>query len=111
MKARIIKKLSNKIKLILTKEYAESWVDIQVMEEAWEQQSRVSNCAMIGGGLDEWGEGTDFYNVLHDFKYNFLEWQCLWGVHGEESEWEDMPKGAPYRLTGQKLIKLAKQIK
>tara|TARA_R110000851_G_scaffold270243_1_gene422897 strand:+ start:733 stop:1077 length:345 start_codon:yes stop_codon:yes gene_type:complete len=109
MKARIIKKLSNKIKLILTKEYKDAWIDNEIMEQSYDQGSRVSNCQNIGGGLDEWGEGTYHYTVIYDFKHNFLQWQGFWGFYGEESRWEDSPKGAPYRLTGQKLIKLAKQ--
>ena len=110
MKARIIKKLSKKLSLILPKEYKASWVDNSVMEESWEQGSMVSNCTMIGGGLDYWGEGTDHYTVLYDFRWHFLQWQGLWGVYGEYEEFEDMPKPAPYRLTGQKLIELARLI-
>ena len=111
MKARIIKKLSKKIKSILPKEYERVWVNDEVMEESWSQGSKVSHCHMIGGECDEWGEGTDYYSVLHDFKYNFLEWQGLWGFYDETSRWEDMPKPAPYRLTGKKLIELTKRVK
>ncbi len=114
MKARIIKKLSKKLVAILPKIYGDvhcsPWVDNEIMDEAWEQGSRVSGCFRIGGHLDEWGEGTDDYTVFHDFKNNLLGWQGLWGFYDEDSEWEDMPKGAPYRLTGQKLIMLAKQL-
>ena len=110
MKARIIKKLSKKLKVMLPKEYFKSWVNTDVMEQSWEQGSKISHCFNIGGELDEWGEGTDHYTVIHDFKYNFLEWQGLWGFYDEASRWEDMPKGAPYRLTGQKLISLARVI-
>ena len=111
MKARIIKKLSKKLKSILPKEYCGAWVDNEIMEQSYDQGSRVSNCCNIGGGLDEWGEGTDHYTVLYDFKHNFLQWQGLWGFYDETSRWEGMPKPAPYKLTGQKLIELAMTIK
>lgn len=108
MKARIIKKLSKKLASMLPKEYSKAWIDIEVMEESWEQGSMVSNCTMIGGGLDYCGEGTDHYTVLYDFRYHFIQWQGFWGVYGEHEEFQDMPKPAPYRLTGEKLINLAR---
>ena len=111
MKARIIKKLSKKLAALLLKEYDRAWVNADVMEQSWEQGSRVSGCFNIGGECDYWGEGTDHYTVLYDFKHNFLQWQGLWGVYGEGERFEDMPKPAPYRLTGQKLIMLARLIK
>lgn len=111
MKARIIKKLSKKLRLMLPKEYKDSWVEREVIEESWEQGSMVSNCQMVGGGLDYWGEGEDHYTVLYDFKYHLLEWQGLWGFYDDENDdYYGMPKGAPYRLTGQKLIMLARLV-
>ena len=96
---------------MLPKEYKDSWVEREVIEESWEQGSMVSNCPMVGGGLDYWGEGEDHYTVLYDFKYHLLEWQGLWGFYdAENDDYYGMPKGAPYRLTGQKLIMLARLV-
>tara|TARA_Y100000310_G_scaffold283934_1_gene306272 strand:+ start:412 stop:768 length:357 start_codon:yes stop_codon:yes gene_type:complete len=110
MKARIIKKLSKKISELLPDEYKDKWIDKhdKFLCESYDQGSRVKNCFYIGGELDLWGEGTDSYTVLEDFKDNFSTYQGYWGFYGEGHKFEGMPKHAPYRLTGQKLIALAK---
>ena len=110
MKARIIKKLSKKISELLPKEYEDKWLDTndRLLCESYEQGSRVKNCWYIGGELDYWGEGTDDYTIIEDFKRNFITWQGYWGFYESGHKFEGMPKHAHYRLTGQKLIALAK---
>ncbi len=108
MKARVIKKLSKRVKEILPKEFACSWVDVEVMEEAWEQGSRVSHCVMVGGELDYWGEGTDYFSAISAFA-DTLVWRLDLPQHPEGHEFEGLPDAAKMkRLTGQYMVAVAK---
>ncbi len=110
MKARIIKKLSKKVKEILPKDFKESWVDVEVMEEAWEQGSKVSHCVMVGGELDYWGEGTDYFSAISVFADSLI-WRLDLPQHPAEHEFEGLPDCSKMkRLTGQYMITAAKDL-
>lgn len=112
MKARIIKKLSKKLSDILPKKIADSWVDKhEVMEIAYEQGTRVSNCLMMGGELDYWGEGTDAYTV-HEWFVDRIVWMLDLPLYPEGHDFENYPDHSSLkRLTGQYLLELARTIK
>ncbi len=110
MKARIIKKLSKKIKNILPKEFECSWVDNEIMDDSYDQGSRVSRCLMVGGELDYWGEGTEYYSVISAFA-DSLVWLLDLPKHPVGHEFEGLPNTTKIkRLTGQYMISVAKNI-
>ncbi len=111
MKARIVKKLSKRIKELLPKQYEESWVDEEIMCEAWVDKNTINNSLRIGGELDYWGEGTDDYSILEHFKSFIYDWG-FWGLYPEGHRFENLPLGDPKRrkLTGKYIIELAKQM-
>jgi hypothetical protein len=130
MKPRIEKKLSKKLHAILGNKLGKVWIDDEKewhephwrcrvdhrppltgkeKRQNWETKVRVSHIPSIGGGLDYWGEGEDWYSVL----YSAREW-LLWQV-GEQvmrtdengDEWPDWPR-LKARMTGAWVIKHAR---
>ncbi len=111
MKARIIKKLSKKLKRQLPEMFKDSWVDKEVMDDSYDQGSRVSHCLMIGGELDYWGEGTEYCNCLLHFKDSVV-WILELPVYPEGHEFEDHPNTDKLkRFTGKYLLELARTVK
>jgi hypothetical protein len=111
MKARIVKKLSKRIKELLPKDYEGSWINEEIMCEAWVDKNTINHCLMIGGELDCWGEGTDDYTILEHFKTYHYDWG-IWGLYPEGHKWEGLPLGDPKkrRVTGKFIIEVAKII-
>jgi hypothetical protein len=111
MKARIEKKLCKKIVEILPDNfYSHSWADNEVSELAENQNTRVSGVLYIGGGVDYWGEGEDEYTVLYDFAMHFNWHPPIYNPYPDGHKWEGLPMGTKKRLTGQYLIKCAREI-
>jgi len=96
MKERIIKKLSKRIIEILPGDYQDAWV---CCDRGW----------CIGGELDYWGEGTDDYTVLEDFKWNAsYEWSGIFGFYPAWHQLAGYPIHDHKRKTGQRLIEVAR---
>ena len=107
MKARIEKKLSNRLVQLHPALYRRAWIDKgEPSELAYEQRTRVSNVRSVGGGTDYWGDGQDAYTVWADWKMN-------WCWHGPFEEYPHDHKSAHYpntegfRPTTRNLLKLA----
>lgn len=134
MKPRIEKKLSKKLAKILKNVRGftpnDVWVDNEYSSDAFDihwkhnnpncltskqkrqnwQRTRVSvnNMPSIGGGLDYWGEGTDWISVFECAK-EMLRWKMF---TIEPYDFESDKGGWPIvnvRLTGEKVINLAKR--
>lgn len=134
MKPRIEKKLSKKLAQILKNIRGftpnEVWINSDFSSEAFpihwnyhnpsrltSKQKRqnwqcmrvsVDNMPSVGGELDYWGEGTDFYSVFES-ACEFLRWSMF---PCEPYDMENGKGGWPIvnvRLTGKKVIDLAKR--
>ena len=106
--ARILKKMSKRLKQVAPKLFKDSWVDSDICEQSWKEGNRIRNIESIGGGLDEWGEGTD-YQTLFDFMKTEFIWLGDFDSYPEGHEWEGLPKlPSGYKLTTIKMIQIAK---
>ena len=108
-KPRIIKKLSKRLAEILPKRYCDHWVDDDVMEGAYDNNTRVKGCLMIGGGVDYWGEGQDAFTICTDFSDRY-EWMGMFGFYPDGHQFEYWPVIDPKKRTGKRLIDIAKLI-
>lgn len=98
---RIEKKLSQRLVEILPEWYRDAWKceETQVM--------------CTGGGTDYWGEGMDAYTVYENFigaDGGGYEWSGIWGFYPEGHELEHYPLHDKKRLTGKRIIEIAKMI-
>lgn len=107
MKARIIKKLSKKLVESSPKLFNGAWVDKEIMEEAWNQGSRVSHVFSMGGGWDEWGEHVDEETVLSYFKGCWF-WLGNFPMYEDGHEFQGYPNTGKFKPTGKNLLKLAR---
>lgn len=108
MKARIVKKLSKKLAEASPKTFPDTWVCEDIIEEAWEQGSRVSHCLHVGGGVDYWGEGQDAYTVLECMKLNW-EWIGKFKSYPKGHEFEGYPDTRGFKPTSRNLLRLARE--
>ncbi|WP_287029986.1 hypothetical protein [Pseudomonas sp. UBA6310] len=106
MKARIEKKLSNRLTQIAPSQFPRSWVDKVVSELAWKQRTRVSQIRSVGGGTDYWGEGMDAYTVWADWRMNWY-WHGPFKSYPEGHEYEGCPDTGTFRPTTRNLLRLA----
>ncbi len=138
MKPRIEKKLSKKLAQILKSVRGftpkEVWIDDEYASEAfaihWEHNNpngltskqkrqnwqrtrvRVDNMPSIGGGLDYWGEGTDWRSVFYEAQ-NMLLWEMFTPTPiAPEDDPDDIGCGFNWPnsngpLTGKRVIELA----
>jgi len=131
---RIIKKLSKRIVEILPKTYKHAWVDGEhdYWQPHWKNdqsdgkltkkqirenrvsRSRVNHVFSVGGELDYWGEGQDYYSVYRDFAANH-DWFGVFGfrdiyLDSDNSVLGGYPNRDSKRMTGNRLIQIAKAI-
>lgn len=108
MKARLIKKLSKKLVESAPKIFHDAWVCDDVLEEAWNQGSRVSHVWHVGGGLNYWGEGEDACTALEFFK---MDWYYFgdFPIHDKEHEFYGYPDTGNFKPTSRNLLKLARE--
>lgn len=130
MKPRIEKKLSKRLAIILKnvrgytpkdvwidndyelwpKYYAEKSKPLTSRQKRknYQQRVRVNNMPSVGGGVDYWGEGEDYYSVFASVK-DALPWVSF---ECEPYDPETDCGGYPIvtvRFTGKNVIALAKQ--
>lgn len=127
MKPRIEKKLSKRLLQIAPSLFKGSWVD-----SAWEHwpkhyasdnggkltprqirenmQLRVSvnHVPSVGGGVDYWGEGNDWWTCWKWFCMNW-EWHGQFRPYPEGHRFEGYPNTEGFRPTTRNLLKLAAQ--
>lgn len=113
MKARIEKKLSKRLVEIAPTIFEHAWLDKDEPSKlACEQRSCVSHVWSIGGEVDYWGEGTDWY-TLWDSWTGCRDYSWWWHggfpafPHGHE--FEGWPDTTGFKPTTQNLLKLAAQ--
>lgn len=108
MKARIIKKLSKKLVEASSKIFKDAWVCDEIIEEAWNQGSRVSHVWHVGGGVDYWGEGEDAYTAL---EYMQMNWYYFGNFpqYKHDHEYYGYPDTGNFKPTSRNLLKLAKE--
>jgi hypothetical protein len=98
MNQRIVKKLSKKLASIVGDRFGEVWIDHEV--EPWpihwahaqdkpltkkqvrqnieSESSRINHIVSIGGELDYWGEGTDYFTLFEYMSDMFCESQLCY---------------------------------
>ena len=105
MKARIEKKLSKRAAIIAPTLIGGVWIDDDISELSWKQKTRVSHIHSVGGGLDYWGEGTDYYTV---WTYIQMNWDWLGNFpqypEGHKHAW--FPDTGGFKPTPRNLLKL-----
>lgn len=110
MKARIIKKLSKKLVEAAPVFYADAWIDCEVIEQAYNQGSRISHVWSMGGGVDCWGEGEDTQTALQYIQSCWF-WLGDFLDHPEDHEFYGCPDTGSFKPTGKNLLKIAREIK
>lgn len=111
MKARIEKKLSKRLVEIAPSLFRGAWVDLEEPSElAWKQGSQVSHVWSIGGGVDYWGEGTDWYTLWAAWadggRFSWC-WAGDFPAHPAGHEHEGYPDTTGFKPTTQNLLRLA----
>ncbi|CAI8736837.1 DUF995 domain-containing protein [Pseudomonas sp. IT-P44] len=106
MKARIEKKLSQRLVQLHPALYGKAWRDDELSELACDQRSSVRHCLSVGGGTDYWGEGMDAYTVWADWKMNW-SWHGPFEAHPDGHQSEGYPDTGTFRPTTRNLLKLA----
>lgn len=106
MKARIEKKLSQRLVQLHPALYGKAWRDDELSELAYDQRSSVRHCLSVGGGTDYWGEGMDAYTVWADWKMNW-SWHGPFEAHPDGHQSEGYPNTGTFRPTTRNLLKLA----
>lgn len=109
MKARIEKKLSKRLLEIVPSLFRGAWIDSEEPSElAWKQGSRVSHVWSIGGEVDYWGEGSDWYSL-----WSVWASSDCWCWHGGFPAYPaghkhgGYPDTTGFKPTTQNLLKLA----
>lgn len=108
MKARIIKKLSKKLVKYAPNIFKDAWVCDEVIEESWNQGSRVSHIPHVGGGVDYWGEGQDAYTALEFMQDNWYFFGDF-PSHDKDHEFYGYPDTGNFKPTSRNLLKLARK--
>ncbi len=87
-----------------------AWIDTDICELSFEQNSRVSHILIMGGDIDEWGEGSDYYTAFDWFKQQW-EWYGDFTPYGCGHEFEGYPDTGKFKPTSRNLLKLARGVK
>jgi hypothetical protein len=107
MKARIEKKLSNRLVQLHPSLYRRAWIDKDEPSElAYEQRTRVSHIWSVGGGTDYWGESQAAYTLWADWKMNW-PWHGPFDEYQAGHKFEFFPNTEGFKPTTKNLLKLA----
>lgn len=125
MKPRIEKKLSKRLVEIAPSLFADAWIDKEW--ELWQkhyrhdnggmltprqirdnlqQRVRVNNVPSIGGGVDYWGEGNDWWTCWAWFRMNW-EWHGPFSSYPEGHRFAGYPNTEGFKPTTRNLLRLA----
>jgi hypothetical protein len=105
MKARIEKKLSERLIQLAPKMFKNAWIDkYETSELAQKQGTRVSNIYSVGGGVDYWGEGQDAYTAWEWLTLNW-EWIGDFPSYPEGHKLEGYPDTSGFRPTTRNLLR------
>lgn len=106
MKARIEKKLSKRLVQLAPTRFKDSWIDPEVTERAENQGSRVSHCPVVGGGVDYFGEGMDWYTVWDSWQEG-CPWVGDFPYFPQGHEFAGMPDTRGFRRTTRNILAIA----
>lgn len=107
MKARIEKKLSQKLVSLAPSVFHGVWVDkSEPSELAYKQRTSVSHVWSVGGGTDYFGDGVDAYTAWEWWKTNW-EWHGDFPTYPLGHQLHCYPDVSGFRATTRNLLKLA----
>lgn len=125
MKPRIEKKLSKRLFQLAPKLFSDAWIDNECdprtkhfkhqnngtltprqIRENWQQRVSVNHIPSIGGELDYWGEGTDWYTLWSWWKSNW-EWHGDFEPYPDDHRFCGLPNVEGFRPTTRNLLRIA----
>jgi hypothetical protein len=125
MKPRIEKKLSKRLVQLAPSLFHDSWIDDQweartqhyahnnggkltpgQIRENRQARVRVNHMPSVGGGLDYWGEGNDWWTCWEWFCMNWM-WHGPFDSYPNDHEFAAYPNTNGFKRTTRNLLKLA----
>ena len=81
-----------------------AWIHAGAIENAWGENVGVKNCPCVGGGVDYWGEGQDYYTVFEHFRSHY-HWILDFPDYPEGHRFEHMPDTGAFKPTTINLLR------